>query len=537
MAIKFDSPKNSSSIIKVIGVGGGGSNAVNFMYNQGIKGVDFIISNTDQQALETSPIPVKIKLGALLTNGMGAGSIPETGRKAALETIDDIKEILQQNTKMVFITAGMGGGTGTGAAPVIAQIAKEMGILTVGIVTLPFSFEGRKRKQQAEQGLEELRKYVDTLLIICNDKLRQLHGDLKLSEAFEKADNILTIAAKGIAEIITVTGYINVDFNDVNTVMRDSGAAIMGTGLAEGENRAIKAVELALSSPLLDDSDITGAQNILLYISSGSEEISMDEVSEITDYIQQAAGSTAEIIWGNGNDEALGAKISVTLIATGFAAEKNLEYSPTKEIEKIVVSLDEVKAVAPEPIKPPVVEEEMKIVIRDFKFEEKKHDVQDVFVQQEDNTSSNNQNFISEQPTNEIKMEFHDMSSPTEMFIFKKSTVNEEPAHNEPIHNEPVTPPIVVTNEVATPPVSIESETMALKDRERKLRLKEMSQKFNHPGGLNELEKEPAYIRRNVILLNTTPSSESEISKLSMGNDDEKKNEIKPNSFLHDNVD
>ena len=398
MAIKFDSPKNSSSIIKVIGVGGGGSNAVNFMYNQGIKGVDFIISNTDQQALETSPIPNKIKLGATLTNGMGAGSIPETGRKAALETIDDIKEILEQNTKMVFITAGMGGGTGTGAAPVIAQIAKEMGILTVGIVTLPFSFEGRKRKQQAEQGLEELRKYVDTLLIICNDKLRQLHGDLKLSEAFEKADNIRAIAAKGIAEIITVTGYINVDFNDVNTVMRESGAAIMGSGLAEGENRAIKAVELALSSPLLDDSDITGAQNILLYISSGSEEISMDEVSEITDYIQQAAGSTAEIIWGNGNDESLGDKISVTLIATGFTAGKNLEYSPTKEPEKVVINLDEVKVPVIAPITPPVVEEEMKVVIRDFKFEEKKEDVQNIIVSEKEHTPFTTSTFITQQP-------------------------------------------------------------------------------------------------------------------------------------------
>ncbi len=532
MAIKFDSPKNSSSIIKVIGVGGGGSNAVTFMYNQGIKGVDFIISNTDQQALETSPIPNKIKLGATLTNGMGAGSIPETGRKAALETIDDIKEILEQNTKMVFITAGMGGGTGTGAAPVIAQIAKEMGILTVGIVTLPFSFEGRKRQQQAEQGLEELRKYVDTLLIICNDKLRQLHGDLKLSEAFEKADNILTIAAKGIAEIITVTGYINVDFNDVNTVMRDSGAAIMGTGLAEGENRAIKAVELALSSPLLDDSDITGAQNILLYISSGCEEISMDEVSEITDFIQQAAGSTAEIIWGNGNDESLGAKISVTLIATGFAADKNLEYSPAKEVEKIVLSLDKEKVSAPVPVVTPAVDDEMKVVIKNFKFEEKKEDAQNTIVSEKENTSFNSTSFISQQPYSEPKINFQPVSNSGEMFLFVKDNANEEP-----VNNESTPPNNVVSNEVDAPPVSIESETMTIKDRERRLRLKEMSQKLKQPEGLNELEKEPAYIRRNVTLLNTVPSSESEISKLSMGTDDEKKNEIKPNSYLHDNVD
>ena len=254
--MKFDLPKDQSSIIKVVGVGGGGSNAVNHMYNQGITGVDFIICNTDAQALELSPIVNKIQLGTTLTEGLGAGANPEVGKNAAIEDIESLKKILETNTKMVFVTAGMGGGTGTGAAPVIAEAARELGILTVGIVSVPFSFEGRKRKQQADAGLEELRKHVDTLLIINNDKLREMHGNLKMSEAFSKADNILTVAAKGIAEIITVAGYINVDFEDVRTVMSDGGTAIMGSATAEGENRAIKAVSEALSSPLLNDNDI-----------------------------------------------------------------------------------------------------------------------------------------------------------------------------------------------------------------------------------------------------------------------------------------
>jgi len=319
--LKFEMPKNQSSIIKVIGVGGGGSNAVTHMFKQGIRGVDFIICNTDCQALDTSPVPMKIQLG---TKGLGAGSIPQVGKEAANENIDQIRKILENNAKMVFITAGMGGGTGTGAAPVIAALAKELGILTVGIVTLPFSFEGRKRSQQARAGIDELRKSVDTLLIICNDKLRELEGDLKLSEAFGKADNILTVAAKGIAEIITVTGYINVDFEDVKTVMKDSGKAIMGSGMASGENRALEAVQQAMTSPLLDDANIRGASNILLYISSGNAEITLDEVMEITDYIQHEAGSTADIIWGNGTDETLGDKISITLIATGFDSKNKV---------------------------------------------------------------------------------------------------------------------------------------------------------------------------------------------------------------------
>lgn len=323
--MNFNLPKEESSIIKVIGVGGGGSNAVNHMYRQGIRGVDFVVCNTDQQALDMSPVPRKIALGSSLTEGRGAGAQAEVGRNAAIETLDEIKAVLNDNTKMVFITAGMGGGTGTGAAPVIAEAAKELGILTVGIVTVPFAFEGKKRKLQADKGLEELKRNVDTVLVICNDKLREMYGNLKLGEAFSQADDILTIAAKGIAEIITVEGYVNVDFEDVRTVMTNSGVAIMGSASASGPNRANEAVTRALASPLLNDNNIYGASNILLYISSGSDEVTMDEVTEITDYIQDEAGMTADIIWGNGYDDTLGDAISITVIATGFSNDKTQE--------------------------------------------------------------------------------------------------------------------------------------------------------------------------------------------------------------------
>ncbi|MCB0682529.1 MAG: cell division protein FtsZ, partial [Saprospiraceae bacterium] len=305
-------------IIKVIGVGGGGSNAVNHMFKQGIVGVDFAICNTDAQAMDISEIKTKIQLGPTLTEGRGAGSKPNIGKLACEESIEEIRQYLSNGCKMLFVTAGMGGGTGTGAAPIIAKTAQEMDILTVGIVTLPFTFEGRRRSEQGVDGLEELKKHVDTLVIISNDKLRQIHGNLSLSDAFAQADNILTTAAKGIAEIITVPGYVNVDFEDVNTVMRDSGVAIMGTAVAEGENRAKKAVDEALNSPLLEDNNIRGAQHILLNITSGKKEVTMDEIFEITEFVQEEAGFGTDLIWGNCYDESLGEKISVTVIATGF---------------------------------------------------------------------------------------------------------------------------------------------------------------------------------------------------------------------------
>jgi cell division protein FtsZ len=305
--------------IKVIGVGGGGGNAVNYMYKQGICDVDFIICNTDAQAMESSPIQTRVQLGASLTEGRGAGNKPEVGKEAAIENIEDVKKALSSNTKMVFVTAGMGGGTGTGAAPVIAKACKEAGYLTVGIVTIPFRNEGRRRIKQAADGIAELEGYVDSLLIINNERIRDMYGDFGISEAFSRADNVLTTAAKGIAEIITVPGYINVDFADVETVMRKSGLAIMGTGVASGARRAEEAVESALNSPLLNNNDIRGARNILLNITSGNIEVTMAEVGLITDIVQNKAGFDADLIWGNGKDESLGDNLSVTIIATGFS--------------------------------------------------------------------------------------------------------------------------------------------------------------------------------------------------------------------------
>ncbi|MEZ5029955.1 MAG: cell division protein FtsZ [Saprospiraceae bacterium] len=312
---------DSSHIIKVIGVGGGGSNAVNHMFEQGITGVDFIVCNTDSQALALSPVPVRMQLGPNLTEGRGAGSIPDVGKEACLESVEDIQRLLENNTKMLFITAGMGGGTGTGAAPIIAKVARELGILTVGIVTIPFQFEGKRRQTQAMHGLEQLKKNVDTLIVITNERLREIYGDLGLRDAFSHADDILTTAARAIAEIITVPGYINVDFADVNTVMRDSGVAIMGVGIAEGSDRARQAIDLAMSSPLLEDNNIQGAQHILLNISSGTREVTMDEIMMITDYVPGEAGEGTDVIWGNCYNEALGDKLSVTLIATGFTSK------------------------------------------------------------------------------------------------------------------------------------------------------------------------------------------------------------------------
>ncbi len=304
--------------IKVIGVGGGGGNAVNHMYKHGIRDVDFMICNTDAQAMQSSEIPIKVQLGEALTEGRGAGNKPEVGRAAAQENLENVKKAICEKTKMVFVTAGMGGGTGTGAAPVIAELCKEMGFLTVAIVTIPFRNEGRRRIRQAYEGIKELAGFVDSLLVVNNERIREMFGDFGISEAFAKADNILATAAKGIAEIITVPGYINVDFADVETVMRKSGMAIMGTGIAEGKNRAVEAVEKALNSPLLNDNDIRGARNILVNITSGKQEVTMDEVGEITDYVQNMAGFDADLIWGNGKDESLGEQLSVTVIATGF---------------------------------------------------------------------------------------------------------------------------------------------------------------------------------------------------------------------------
>ena len=323
--------ENKSSIIKVLGVGGGGGNAVTYMYRQGIHNVNFIICNTDAQALACSPVPVKIQLGKSKTEGLGAGNKPEVGRDAALDSIDEIHDVLDTGTKMVFVTAGMGGGTGTGATPVIAHIARELGILTVAIVTIPFRFEGSHRFTQAIEGIKELKSHVDALLVINNDKLREMYGDLTVRNAFSKADNVLTMAAKGIAEMITLPGYVNVDFEDVNTIMAGGGITVMGSAAASGENRARKAVEAALTSPLLNNNDITGARRILLNITSGSgeNEITMDELGEITDFVTRSA-KDASMIWGTGNDDSLGNAVCVTIVATDF--KNTISIDPTLEL-------------------------------------------------------------------------------------------------------------------------------------------------------------------------------------------------------------
>ncbi|OIP02162.1 MAG: cell division protein FtsZ [Bacteroidetes bacterium CG2_30_33_31] len=516
--MKFDAPKEMSSIIKVLGVGGGGSNAVNHMFNQGIKGVDFIVCNTDSQALDLSPIPNKIQLGSSLTEGRGAGSVPEVGKNSAIENIEELRNLLEKNTKMLFITAGMGGGTGTGAAPVIAAISKELGILTVAIVTIPFSFEGRKRRMQAEQGIEELRKNVDTLLVISNDKLRELYGNLAIYEAFGKADNILTNAAKGIAEIITVPGYLNVDFEDVKTVMKNSGVAIMGTGIASGENRAHEAVEMALSSPLLNDSQIIGANNILLYISTGTDDIRMDELSEITNYIQEEAGLSAEIIWGTGKDESLGENVNITIIATGFKTENSVDaiLGSTKRPEKHVVKLDVENEIEKNPPKKVEIEEvEMQLFIRPVMEtpEPKKPDYLD--------------EIIRNSPTS--------INSPTEnKSTFIVHTLDaDEGAEPETITRESINSEIVSE----TKPVEAPKQTLNFSSKvdERIQKLKNLSLRLKNPELFKEIEQVPAYMRRGVSLNETLSSKSENISRYSL---DGETGEIKSNnSFLHDNVD
>jgi cell division protein FtsZ len=339
-SISFDLPKNQSNVIKVIGVGGGGSNAINHMFKQGIKGVDFIVCNTDSQALQNSSVPNKIQLGVNLTEGLGAGANPDVGQQSAIESIADIEKMLDRNTKMVFITAGMGGGTGTGAAPVIAQLAKEREILTVGIVTLPFLFEGKVRQEQAKIGIEKLRKQVDSLIVINNNKLREVYGNLGFKAGFSKADEVLATASRGIAEVITHHYTQNIDLRDAKTVLSNSGTAIMGSAKAEGENRAKEAIVSALDSPLLNDNKITGAKNVLLLIVSGSNEITLDEIGEINDHIQNEAGHNANIIMGVGEDETLGDAIAVTIIATGFDIEQQNGIVNT-EPKKIIHTLED----------------------------------------------------------------------------------------------------------------------------------------------------------------------------------------------------
>jgi cell division protein FtsZ len=520
--MQFELPQEENSIIKVIGVGGGGSNAVNHMYRLGIKGVDFIICNTDKQALDKSPVPYKIQLGAQSTKGLGAGSIPDVGRDAALESIDEIKGFLTPNTQMVFITAGLGGGTGTGAAPVIASVAKELGILTVGIVTIPFTFEGKKRRAQAEAGLEEMKKYVDTLLVIGNDKLREIYGNLKMSEAFEHADDVLTGAAKSIAEIISLHMHINVDFNDVKTVMKDSGVAIMGSAVASGEKRAIKAVEQALNSPLLNDNDISGARHVLLNIMSGTDDIDMDEFGEITDFIQEAAGGTAELITGYGTDASLGDNVSVTIIATGFKSKQTTGFEPMSFKDRKVVNLDE------KVIETPVAEVVQTTIIDEIQKVEPF-----VFIKEETQETTKEINIISSVEETQNDTDYTVTSS-----IEETKTVITEFTFNDVVSEETKT----VSNQITEEPtfeqdvVSREEQIKLAQERIRKL--KEITLKMKSPEGLAALEKQTAFERKNISLEQKTPSTESSVSRFTLGESDDKKIEIRPNnSFLHDNVD
>lgn len=488
--MNFDLPIDRSSIIKVIGVGGGGGNAVNHMFKQGIKDVNFVVCNTDEQALANSPVSVKIQLGESLTEGRGAGNKPEIGRQAAIENLEDVVDVLEGNTKMVFITAGMGGGTGTGAAPIIAKAAKELGLLTVAIVTIPFRFEGERRINQAVEGINEIEKYVDSLLVINNEKLREVCGNLKFSEAFSYADNILATAAKGIAEIITVPGYINVDFADVETVLSNSGVALMGTGIAEGEDRAIKAVQQALTSPLLNDNEIIGTENMLLNITSGNEEITMDEIGEIADFVNSEVGSSPNIIWGTGMDETLGDNISITIIATGFESNSIPELYAKKTTKKTITLADNTAQPA-KPKTPTVLFEEETTVAQDDSLEFSQRTLD--FDIKKDRNKDSDKFIVLQEPETETDVAVETKKSE----IIKK--LNES------------------------------------RERTRERRLDSSKLKDN----IDEIESEPAYKRKNLKIDQPVHTKSSKVSRYSLKDDEDGNGaSLNPNnSYLHDNVD
>ncbi|MDQ4140555.1 MAG: cell division protein FtsZ [Bacteroidota bacterium] len=506
---KFDIPTQSKSIIKVIGVGGGGSNAVNHMCGQGIKDVEFVVCNTDAQALKSSNVPNKLQIGVDLTEGLGAGANPERGKQAAIESREQIRELLGNDTKMVFITAGMGGGTGTGAAPVIAKIAKELDILTVGIVTAPFIFEGKKKRDAAERGIKDLSENCDTVLVILNDKLREIFGNLPIRQAFAKADNVLTTAAKSIAEIITVTSEVNVDFEDVKTVMKDSGAAVMGSATTEGENRALRAAEEALSSPLLNNTDIHGAQKILLSIMSGDQaELEMDELTEITEYIQEKAGEEAEVIFGHGIDPELGQSIRVTVIATGFAREA------------VTINHNQVK-------KNSFPEADPQINIFDT-----------------DQRVATSEPAPSARPAAPVRVPVQE-AAPIPTPVPNPVPV---PAPTPAPNRVPAEPSKIVfdlesQHEVFTPeetgevftkaPAEEELNDLQQKSLERRERLRRLSSEITNEAIKEKLEV-PAYLRRNVALENVPHSSNRNISRFNLSDDNDI---LGDNKFLHDNVD
>lgn len=530
---RFDIARNNKSIIKVIGVGGGGSNAVNHMFNQGIKDVEFVVVNTDAQALKNSPVPLKIQIGTNLTEGLGAGANPEKGKNAAVESKDEIRELLSDNTKMIFITAGMGGGTGTGAAPVIAKIAKDMDILTVGIVTAPFIFEGRRKIQSAQEGIEALRNNCDTVLVILNDKLREIYGNLPIRQAFGKADNILTTAAKSIAEIITVHQDVNVDFEDVKTVMKDAGAAVMGSATEEGDERSIRAAEKAISSPLLNNVDIKGAQKILLSIMSGEEEeLSMDELSDITEYIRQKAGDSADVIFGQGIDPDLKKGIRVTVIATGFEPDSisekhDISFKKQEDSKKVIdlesgktSKIEEVQETKPGQtftfsIQSPKLQADTPKEIKPL--EEKQQVDEEIDYKKLDDSHEDEEEFVFETPQSAVDPK-------RVLTLFDKNESEYTPPNSKKVPEENIQHQFYQDIK--------EKALRRVHDRFEKLR---QNRSVNQsPEEFKEKIEVPAYLRKNVKLQDVAHSSERAISKFNLNDDNEI---ISNNRFLHDNVD
>lgn len=545
--IHFEIPKNQSSIIKVIGVGGGGSNAVNYMHNLGIDGVDFVVCNTDSQALALSPVANKIQLGPHLTQGLGAGANPEIGKQSCEESLEDVAKILKVNTRMAFITAGMGGGTGTGGAPVISKICRDLGILTVGIVTTPFTYEGRRRMKQAQEGIERMREHVDTILIISNDKLRQQFGNLPFTQAFAKADDILSTAAKCITDVITTTGQINVDFADVCTVMKNGGVAILGSAAAAGENRALEAVESALNSPLLNDSDIRGAKWLLLNITSaaGEFEHTMDEAEAIQAYVQQQAGDYCDVILGMGHDPNLKEKIAVTVIATGFNYHEINTEMPARnnEPEKIMVTLGDTainqaevlnneakQAWQPVSLTPTLVE------MPSINYNPYEHKAQQPMPEAQA-TQEHFSLFVSETPAAQ--------QQPVQSFVLDEKPVEEIPmqlvmkAEPQPetwreqpkaeLPKEPVAEPVsirrgerLLTEDELEERKRFEDQKKQLEDRAERLRRMSFNIKGNE--STDEHDAVPAYVRKNMALDNQAPSSEPYYSGYTIGMKDRQGN-------------
>ena len=578
--LSFDLPKNQSNVIKVIGVGGGGSNAINHMYSKGIKGVDYVVCNTDAQALENSNVPNKIQLGVNLTEGLGAGANPIVGEKAAIENLNEIKSMLENNTKMVFITAGMGGGTGTGAAPIISKLAMEMNILTVGIVTMPFIFEGKNRISQANIGLDKLRKNVDALIVVNNNKLRDVYGNLGVKQGFSKADEVLATAAKGIAEVITHHYTQNIDLKDAKTVLSKSGNAIMGSAGSSGEKRAIKAVSNALDSPLLNDNSIRGAKNVLLLILSGSSEVTIDEIGLINDYIQETAGNNVNIIMGIGEDQSMVEEISVTVIATGFDINQQdeiIHVDPKKKIHYLDEEREVTEEFTDEKNKTPFQfdfasseidfkntyfqnnvqtekEEFSKINLNDFEveFEEVKFDDSKIISERvetklEDILVNEFEHVKTEESF--LKFNFNDSNNDKKIVHILDEDVNEieviDPMQIIPLTTVGNDEAVETSQEIApanksemideNPFENPIAKTLAKRTEERKIKLKEFNYKFAKANRIEDMESEPAYKRAGVNFENneTTSKSFSKIEENFDGDLELKTN----NTFLHDNVD